>query len=237
MPDQRKSEPQATPSVIRPATAFERAAGNPVTEAALTLGTSVAAAALTSIATPLLPLIPVLGKALAAQRQERRMEENLRAIEQVLLRHEAALVGISDEQYALINEVVLAAMGSTNETKLAYLRNAVRNVLALSDLQPQEAVVLGRVVRDMSADEARFLMDHQDVERISIGGTDLTSALDHYCVDPDSNEALCVYGLLSLGVLTPGEAMYDTMGMLGFSRLAPKLVALLSTTPTTVPEG
>lgn len=85
MPDQRKSEPQAPPSVIRPATAFERAAGNPVTEAALTLGTSVAAAALTSIATPLLPLIPVLGKALAAQRQERRMEENLRAIEQAPL--------------------------------------------------------------------------------------------------------------------------------------------------------
>lgn len=89
------------------------------------------------------------------------MKANLQAIEKVLQEHEAALERVSDEQYALINEVVLAAMGSTNDTKLAYLRNAVQNVLSLPELRPQEAVVLGRVVRDMSADEARFLMDHR----------------------------------------------------------------------------
>lgn len=223
-----QQQQQKHASIIQPATGLERVAGHPITEAALTFGTTVAATALTTFATPLLPLIPVLGKALAARRQEARIEENLQTIEKVLLHHEAALALVSDQQYSLINEIVLAAMGSTNDTKLTYLRNAVHNVLTLSDLQPQEAVVLGRVVRDMSADEARFLMDHHDADRISIGGADLTSALDHYCVDPASNEALCVYGLLSLGLLTPGEAMYDTMGMLGFSPLVPKLIALLS---------
>lgn len=164
------------------------------------------------------------------------MRQNLLAMEQVLIQHRAELERLSDEKYAFINEVVLAAMGSTNDTKLAYLRNAVQNVLSLPELPPQEAVVLGRVVRDMSADEARFLMDHHGVQRISIGVADLTSTLDHHCVDPDSNEALCVYGLLSLGVLTPGEATYDTMGMLGFSKLVPKLVALLSS-PASVPAA
>jgi len=233
MSDHRKKPAPPTPALNQAPSRLEKVAGNPLAEVGLTAATAVAGTAVaTMAATTLLPLLPILAKSLAAGRQERRIARNLAAIEQVLIQHGAELERLSDEQYALINEVVLAAMGSTNDTKLAYLRNAVQNVLSLPELLPQEAVVLGRVVRDMSADEARFLMDHQGAERISIGGADITSALDHYCVDPDSNEALCVYGLLSLGVLTPGEAMYDTMGMLGFSRLAPKLVALLSSPPS-----
>lgn len=232
MSDHRKKPAPPTPALNQAPSRLEKVAGNPLAEVGLTAATAAAGAAVaTMAATTLLPLLPILAKSLAAGRQERRIARNLAAIEQVLIQHEDKLERLSDERYALINEVVLAAMGSTNDTKLAYLRNAVQNVLSLPELLPQEAVVLGRVVRDMSADEARFLMDHQGAGRISIGGADITSALDHYCVDPDSNEALCVYGLLSLGVLTPGEAMYDTMGMLGFSRLAPKLVALLSSPP------
>jgi len=231
-PSGRKKSAPPAPDLIQAPSRLEKVAGSPLAEIGLTAATAAAgAAAATMAASTLLPLIPILAKTLAAGRQERRMRQNLHAMEQVLIQHAAELERLSDERYALLNEVVLAAMGSTNDTKLAYLRNAVQNVLSLPELPPQEAVVLGRVVRDMSADEARFLMDHQGVERISIGGADITSALDHYCVDPNSNEALCVYGLLSLGVLTPGEAMFDTMGMLGFSRLAPKLVALLSSSP------
>ena len=236
MSDHRKKPAPPTPALIQAPSRLENVAGSPLSEVALTAATAAASAALaTMAASTLLPLIPVLAKTFAAGRQERRMNQNLQAMEQVLIQHGAELERLSDEQYALINEVVLAAMGSTNDTKLAYLRNAVQNVLSLPELRPQEVVVLGRVVRDMSADEARFLMDHQGVERISIGLSDATSTPDHHNVDPDSDEALCVYGLLSLGVLTPGEAMYDTMGLLGFSRLAPKLVALLGT-PTAATE-
>ena len=207
--------------------ALETGAGSPVTELGLTAATTAAAVSVTGAAALLLPLLPVLTKALASGRQELRMKANLQAIEQVLQKHEAALERVSDDQYALLNEVVLAAMGSTNDTKLAYLRNAVQNVLSFHELRPQEAVVLGRVVRDMSADEARFLMDHHGAERISIGVGGPNSTPENHYIDTESNEALCVYGLLSLGVLTPGEAMWDSMGLLGFSRLAPQLVALL----------
>lgn len=232
MSDQHQKAAAPTRARLEGPSRLERVAGGPLVEVGLTAATAAAGAAVaTMAATTLLPLLPILAKSLAAGRQERRIARNLAAIEQVLIQHDDKLERLSDEQYALINEIVLAAMGSTNDTKLAYLQNAVQNALALSELPPQEAVVLGRVVRDMSADEARFLMDHHSAERISIGGADIASALNHYCVDPNSNEALCVYGLLSLGVLTPGEAMYDTMGMLGFSRLAPKLIALLSSPP------
>lgn len=237
MSDHWKKPASPAPALHQAPSGLEKVAGNPLTEVGLTAATAAAGAAVaTMAATTLLPLIPVLANTLAAGRHERRMRQNLLAMEQVLIQHRAELERLSDEKYAFINEVVLAAMGSTNDTKLAYLRNAVQNVLSLPELPPQEAVVLGRVVRDMSADEARFLMDHHGVQRISIGVADLTSTLDHHCVDPDSNEALCVYGLLSLGVLTPGEATYDTMGMLGFSKLVPKLVALLSS-PASVPAA
>lgn len=233
MSDHRRAPASPTPALCHAPSGLEKVAGSPLAEVGLTAATAAASATVaTMAASTLLPLIPVLAKTLAAGRQERRVRQNIQAMELALIQHQAELERLSDEQYALINEVVMAAMGSANDTKLAYLRNAVQNVLSLPELLPQEAVVLGRVVRDMSADEARFLMDHHGAERISIGGADITSALDHYCVDPNSNEALCVYGLLSLGVLTPGEAMYDTMGMLGFSRLAPRLVALLSSPPS-----
>jgi len=232
MSDHRRAPASPTPALSHAPSGLEKVAGSPLAEVGLTAATAAASATVaTMAASTLLPLIPILAKTLAAGRQERRVRQNIQAMELALIQHQAELERLSDEQYALINEVVLAAMGSTNDTKLAYLRNAVQNVLSIPELLPQEAVVLGRVIRDMSADEARFLMDHHGAERISIGGADITSALDHYCVDPNSNEALCVYGLLSLGVLTPGAAMYDTMGMLGFSRLAPKLVALLSSSP------
>lgn len=214
--------------VVNAPTALESVAGHPVTEVGLTTAATVAGTLLASAAVPFLPLIPVLVKAAAAGRQELRMRTNLQAIEQVLMRHEVELQRMSDEQFALINEVVLAAMGSTNDTKLEYLRNAVKNVLSLSELGPQEAVVLGRVIRDMSAAEAQFLMDHQGAKRISIGVAGTNSSSESHYVEPDSDEALCVYGLLSMGVLTPGEAMWDTMGLLGFSQIAPKLVALLN---------
>lgn len=224
------------PFVAQAPTTLEAVAGNLVTEVGLTVATAVAAATMSGGLSSMLPLVPVLTKALAAGRQERRMKANLEAIEQVLLAHQSALERISDEQYALINEVVLAAMGSTNDGKLAYLRNAVQNVLSLSELRPQEAVVIGRVIRDMSADEARFLMDHKGAERISISSSYEPSSPDHHAISPDSDEALCAYGLLSLGVLTPGEAMFETMGSLGFSRLAPKIAALLSA-PAEAPSG
>lgn len=220
--------PVHMPSVVHDSTALESVAGHPLTDIGLAVATTTAGAMLTGAAVPLLPLIPVLSKALAAGRQERRTKANLHAIEQVLLRHEVELQRMSDEKFALINEVVLAAMGSTNDIKLEYLRNAVKNVLSLSELAPQAAVVLGRVIRDMSAAEAQFLMAHQGAVRISLGAAGPITSPDYLYVDPNSDEALCVYGLLSLGVLTPGEAMYDSMGLLGFSRLAPQLVALLS---------
>jgi len=224
------------PFVAKTPTKLEATTGSPITEAALTLATSAAAISFAGPATLLLPAIPFLVKTAAAGRQERRMHANFQEIERVLLQHEAALVQLSDEQYALMNEVVLAAMGSTNDTKLEYLRNAVLNVLSLSELRPQEAVVLGRVVRDMSADEARFLVTHHHPERLISVSRDASQSPDHHVIDPDSDEALCVFGLLSLGVLTPGDGMFETMGLLGYSRLAPKLVELISV-PTHAAKG
>ncbi|CDN87056.1 hypothetical protein BN948_01475 [Hydrogenophaga intermedia] len=149
MSDQHQKAAAPTRARLEGPSRLERVAGGPLVEVGLTAATAAAGAAVaTMAATTLLPLLPILAKSLAAGRQERRIARNLAAIEQVLIQHDDKLERLSDEQYALINEIVLAAMGSTNDTKLAYLQNAVQNALALSELPPQEAVVLGRLARE-----------------------------------------------------------------------------------------
>jgi hypothetical protein len=205
---------------LKPPSALERLAGSTATEATLTIVGALAGG-------PLAPLLPVLSNALASGRQRERVTEALASIDQTLNDHSSQLAALTDEQYKLINETVLAVLHTTSEHKLSYLRTAVRNALALNDLLPQEAVVLGRIVRDVSAEEAAFLVAHFDYERVQLAKTPGEHEQRVLTVDPDSKEGLIVVGLVSLGLLTAAEPTYDDSGLLRFSAIVAKLLALL----------
>ncbi len=203
----------------------EKIAGHVATESALTLIGALSG-------NPIGALLPVLGKSLASERQKRRVEAALVEINTMLETHEKALHHITDAQYKLINETILAFLHTTSEEKLAYLRRAVGNSLAMSDLQPEEAVVLARVVRDISAEEADFLVRNFSFDRVQLGissGSDIPSAL---VVPFGGREELVATGLISLGLLVPAGPTWDDSGLMRFSNVVAKVIVLLRETST-----
>lgn len=199
---------------------LERAAGHISTEVALTAVGALAGG-------PLAALLPVLGKSLAAERQKARVEAALHDIDQVLHSHADALRTLSDGQYKIVNEAILALLHTTSEEKMAHLRRVVRNALRMPKVASQESVVLSRIVRDISADEARFLVANFGFERVQVASADVDHKMKVLNVKPGSSEALVVTGLVSLGLLEAAEPTWDESGLLRYSSVTAKLIALL----------
>jgi hypothetical protein len=209
----------AVPS-LKPPTALESVSGNVVTEGVLTIVGALSGG-------PVGALLPVLSSTLAASRQRQRIEQALAEIDATLSEHRNLLEGLSDAQYKLLNETILALLHTTDPAKITYLRNAVRNSLSSPDVAPHDAVALSRIVRDISAEEALFLTHNFRYSRVQLWplepGDDSETIL---AVSPESKQVTVVSGLASLGLLVvTGPAMADT-DRYAFSPLVAKLLAL-----------
>jgi hypothetical protein len=206
----------------RKPTAVEKIAGSPVTESALTVVAAMAGGAVA-------PLLPVLAKSLAAKRQQDRVDAALADISSDLAAVEAQLRTLTDDQYKLINEAVLAVFHTTQEEKLQYLRHAVRNAVSQPSLSEGDSIALGRIVRDLSAQEVAFLLRAFPYSGVQVLPPESNSKAEDemLVVHRDTPEQLHVSGLLSLGVLMPGESSWSGLGVYRWSRYAGKLVALL----------
>lgn len=208
-------------SSLIPRTDTERAAGSLIAEVSLTI---VAAAA----GSPIAALLPVLGKTLAAERQRKRVEATLVEMDDLLSKHSQQLAVLSDSQYKFVNEAVLALLHTTSERKMALLKNAVQNGLIDSGLPSQDAVFLSRIVRDISHEEADFLSKNFAYQRIWLNETPVANhGVPTLAVLPQSPDGQAVIGLMSLGLVTPAEPTWDDSGLLRFSPLVAKLLALL----------
>ncbi len=206
---------------MKPPSMLEKTAGSLPVEAALTTFAAVAGA-------PLAALLPVLGKSLASERQKQRVETTLLEINEVLLKHEAQLATLTDQQYKFINEAVLALLHTTNEGKMGFLRNVVHNSLSASGISDQDAVFLSRVVRDISANEAQFLIANFGYSRIWLNESEPgENEQSTFAVKPNTLSGQVVLGLLTLGLLTTAEPTWDDTGLLRFTPFAAKLIALL----------
>lgn len=192
------------------------------------IATTLLAGAVASTA-PLAALLPVLTNSLAARRQQERVEATLAAITSDLEQHLDALQRLTDEQYHLLTESVAATFQTISPQKLAYLRSAIRNSLAIENLVAQESAILSRVVRDISAEEADFVVKYFQYKYIHV--TDSTSGREVHtlCVPSRSNDSLIVAGLESLGVLEFGLGTMGGGNLLRFSAMTAKLIFLLTT--------
>ena len=92
---------------------------------------------------------------------------------------------------------------------------------------PQQAIMLSRIVRDISVDEAVFVLRNFGYEYILVSpsGVKTTNDPKTCYVLRDSPDALTVFGLLSLGILSPAEPVPDPL--LRFTGIVAKLVVLL----------
>lgn len=174
---------------------------------------------------PLAALLPILTSSLASERQKNRIEAALTEIDTTLQKHTKELRNIDDAQYKLINEAILSLLHTTSNKKIEYLRRAISNSLAITGILPQEAVVLSRIVRDISAEEADFLLKNFHYDRIQVASS-APEKEKVLVVTPSSAEDLVVTGLVSLGLLRDGEPTWGG-GLLMFSPIVAKLLALL----------
>lgn len=215
---------QKKPNVIEVIT------GSPIVEAGLTVAAAgVAAVAGGTAATVLLPALPVLTKIPAAMRAHARTVTQLEEIQRDLLRHEDQLADLTDAQFQVISDMVLAAMQTTQASKLEFLRNAVENVFHQPDLLHDASVIVGRIIRDLSADEAAFLIKAFAFDGFAVAdfqakedgqGRSLLS------VRPDSAEAVVANGVIALGLASIPESTWDFQ-IYRWNALAAKVIALI----------
>lgn len=207
-------------TALIPPSPLERSAGYPALEAALTFLGATAG-------TPLAALLPVLTKSLASERQRLRVETTLAEMDKMLTRHENEIRTLTDAQYKLLNESLLALLHTTEVEKFQYLRRAVSNTLFEHDLIPQDAAVLSRIVRDISAAEADFVIRNVGFSRIWLTTEQNEASGKALLVNPASPEAVVVSGLTSLGLLLSGSSDFAGLGMLEWTPVTAKLISIL----------
>lgn len=205
---------------LAPATDLEKATGGLVSESALTVIGALAGG-------PLAPLLPILAKSLAAKRQQARVEAALSEIDRILQDLGDRVTALTDSQYKLVNESVLAVLSTTEEDKLKFLRRAVQNAFELENIRPHEAVVLSRIVRDISAAEAEFIVENFKFQRVQLATGPGESVASTLVVRSGSRVGTIVEGLIALGLLTVSEPGLEDSNLLRYSPIAAKLLVLL----------
>jgi hypothetical protein len=174
---------------------------------------------------PVASLLPVLTDTLASDRHKKRVEEAIKDISTVLDAHSEELKKISDAQYKIINETVLTLFQTIEREKLNYLRSIINNVITENEIESHEAVLLSRIIRDMSSEEMKFLIDNFEYKFVEVGGH--YEFPDTLFLEEDSRKGLIANGLFGLGVLRRTDQKMKSGNLMCFSNIAAKLIALL----------
>ena len=200
-------------------TALEKLTGGLITQG----GLAVIAA---SVGTPLAALLPVLAGTLAAGRHQDRVKNALAHIENTLKAHQRRLDSLTDPQYKLMNEIVLAVLQNTEDKKVEYLRRAMIAGLEHSEISHTIATQVSRALRDMTAGELAFVIAHSG-KVIMIGPVSGGAEPDVEIIDRNSEEMIYVSGLMGLGVLNPAGSTMDDGGRYVFAKFCATLKKLI----------
>ena len=207
-------------SQIEKPTKLEKVSGSTVTASAMALIGAISG-------NPVAALLPILTSSIASGRHKKRVEDALNSMDAVLQAHPEELRCLTDAQYKLLNEAIVAVLQTTDEEKINYLRHAVENSLTLDDLEPHDAVMLSRIIRDISAQEAEFLVDNFKYEQISLSDREDDREDNVRQVRRDTDEEKTVIGLFTLGLLSTGDPTYSDFHRLKFTPVVAKLIAVL----------
>jgi hypothetical protein len=200
-------------------TALEKLTGNLITQG----GLAVIAA---SVGTPIAALLPILVDTLAAGRHRDRVKKTLDDIELILKSHRRMLDRLTDPQYKLLNETVLAVLQNTEDDKIVYLRRVIVTGIEHSEISHTVAAQVSRALRDMTAGELGFVVKHFG-HVIMIGPISGNVDSDIIIIERNSDEMLYVSGLLGLGILIPAGSTIGDGGRYIFAKFCETLKALI----------
>jgi hypothetical protein len=202
---------------------LEKAASNlPVNVVANSIGI------LGSTITPLAAFVPFLVQTLASGRQTQRLEKMFGELTAVIESQSEKLRELTDDQYKLVNEAISAAFYTVDEQKLALLKHSVIAAINESDIVASASDALSRAIRDISTEEAKFIVNNYHHSKLTITTQEI-SGVDSHAILPGSNEELLMSGLISLGLLFSKEPYMDIV-IYEWSPLVAKLIRLLTVT-------
>ena len=199
-------------------TLIEKASGNVAVQSVLT-----GIAAITG--NPIPALLPILSNSLASGRYKKRVEKALEDINEILIKHEKILKNITDAQYKIINEIILTILQTTEQEKILYLKNAIKNGIHI-DISMTMASQLSRIIRDISSEEIVFLNKNINYEKVIFVEDPNMDSILH--IEPNSHESILAACLMSMGLLVPSTAIIDNIGSYTFSELSKKLLEIVS---------
>ena len=126
----------------------------------------------------------------------------------------------------MVNEAISAAFYTIDEQKLALLKHAVVTAIDEPDISVAASEALSRAIRDISAEEAKFIVKNYRYSKLC-PGSQLPLGDDTLIVKRESNEELLMSGLISLGLLFSKDPYMDNV-IYEWSPLVAKLIRLLT---------
>ena len=178
-------------------------------------------------------LLPVLTNIPAHKRAEKRINSIEKDIKRICDENPEKLHELNDAQYKILTETILTIFQTIEENKLDSLRRIVRNtIIGNTEITHHESAPISRIIRDISADEAIFLVNNSHYLKIVI---------KHYEYEIDTKENTVLYidatdekisivnGLVNLGLLSATPAGVGGVSVdYVFSTIATKLKKLLN---------
>jgi hypothetical protein len=176
--------------------------------------------------TPLAAFVPFLVQTLASGRQAQRLEKMFGELTAVIESQSEKLKELTDDQYKLVNEAISAAFYTVDEQKLALLKNAVVTAIDEPDIAALASEALSRAIRDISAEEARFIVKNYGYSKLFIV-SEVKLIDDAVAIQRGSNEEMLMSGLIGLGLVYSTAPTFDSVKY-EWSPLVAKLVRLLT---------
>ncbi|WP_339136464.1 MAG: hypothetical protein WGN25_01100 [Candidatus Electrothrix sp. GW3-4] len=110
--------------------------------------------------------LPLLTGTLAHGRHVKRIEAAIKDLEESINKQGLRINELTDAQYKIIGDAINCMLSTVDEEKIEYLKRAIRNSFkpeTASELE-YEAEVLTRTLRDISAKEAKFIVERTHKE-------------------------------------------------------------------------
>ncbi len=163
-------------------------------------GSATSVAVLGTTVTPLAAFVPFLVDSLASGRQARRLEEMFNELQRITEENAENLKNVTDDQYKVINESIAAAFYTIEQDKIDILKRAAINAFADPETVNRSSDALSRVVRDISAVEAEFVIRNFGCDMFQVAN-EVNWSEKAMAIKPGSNDEITLSGLINLGLL------------------------------------
>lgn len=173
----------------------------------------------------LLGIVPGLVQTAVAARHQERIEATIAGMQLDAAALATKLESLTEAQYMLANECVMAVSTTIDKTKLEFLRAAFRNSLTDMDVVEDTAELLARLIRNMSAKELSLVDKLFKFDTICIAEEEMVDE-QGYIAKIGTHEAMQVGALIQLGLLHSLAPAWDVTRYT-WSPVTAKLLALL----------